>query len=104
MKQRVATAVLYLNGADEFEGGQLQFESGSLRQVDAEAGTLVCSFGISIAVPTLSMQPFQRVEHLLFGLKRGGIQTSLRLRFLVYIHSALLVAKIEISREAALGG
>lgn len=41
LKQRVATAVVYLNSAEEFHGGQLQFESGSLRHVDAEAGTMV---------------------------------------------------------------
>lgn len=41
LKQRVATAVVYLNDASEFEGGQLQFESGALRHVDAAVGSMV---------------------------------------------------------------
>lgn len=41
LKQRVATAVVYLNDTQEFQGGQLQFESGSLQRVDAEVGSMV---------------------------------------------------------------
>ena len=43
----MATAVVYLNDACEFEGGKLQFQDGDLRNVAAAQGSMVC-----IAVPS----------------------------------------------------
>lgn len=48
LEQRVATAVVYLNDACEFEGGQLQFQDGDLRNVAAAQGSMV-----SIAIPSM---------------------------------------------------
>lgn len=41
LKQRVATAVVYLNDCTEFCGGQLQFQDGDLRHVSAAMGSMV---------------------------------------------------------------
>ncbi len=61
----MATAVVYLNDAREFEGGQLQFQDGDLRNVAAAQGSMVCIAVPSFLLPTPCLCADMKVDHLL---------------------------------------